>query len=377
MSQQATEVALAQLENADKADFDATVEDIAAQCDVSEDTAAAYIYQMEEVEHKWTAGGDHIIQPATAGGEQSVLQGFDGDAGELKMEPGEETGKRFKHLPVLEDVGHPLVPDETPYFSRRLEGHKTDLQVFTYDLAADEQPGVQHLLLTGLPGVGKNQAIKKICAETNRAMIRIPVGGGIRYEDLVGHYTPTKDGDLEWTDGILTTAARYGFFVVLDEVDMMTGDVSSPLHQITEDDPELVIRQTGEVIDPHPQFRVAATRNPNFAGSSPMNRAFQSRFSEHTVDYLNASAEAKVLANEVDGVDEDDVRPIVDYAGDLRERYPQEIDLVVTTRDLKRVAGYMAGDMFDVKGALRKVLLPRADPDTDRGPLADEIDTRF
>lgn len=385
MSQEAINTVLDEIESQenDKVDFDRMVETIAQNQGVQENTAAAYIYQAEELEHKWTQDGDHIVREAVVSsgdGRQSVLlEHDDGDVGLLKMEAGDATEDRFEHLPVLEDVGHPLVPDECSYYRRRIQGKKTDIQVFTYDLARDRQPGLQHLLLKGLPGVGKNQAIKHICAKTNRPLVRIPVGGGIRYEDLVGHYSPTKDGELEWVDGILTTAVRYGYMVVLDEVDMMSGDISSPLHQITEDadSQELVIRQTGEVVKPHPEFRVAATRNPGFAGAKEMNDAFADRFSEHEVGFLNEEAEVKVLTNEVDGLSDTEIRPVVQYAGELRDRYPTELDLIVTTRALKRIGGYMAGDMFDAKDALKKVLLPRADPDTDRDPLADEIDMKF
>lgn len=368
----------------DELPFDPTVEDIADRFNVKEKTAASYIYEATDLEHKWDGEGNHIIRKRqngvrNGGGTQaSVVRGV-GQTGTLKMEAGEPTGKTFEGLGKLRDNDHPLIPEKTSYYRRRMEGHKSDVQIIARDLATDTPDGVQHVLLTGLPGVGKNQAIKHICAETNRPMVRIPVGGGIRYEDLIGHYSPTEAGGLEWTDGILTTAARYGYTVVLDEINMMSGDVSSPLHQVTEDQDsqELVIRQTGEVITPHPEFRVVATRNPNFAGAKRMNRAFLSRFSEHEMGYLSEEAEINVLTGQVDGLTADDIRPVVEYANELRDRYPQELDLIVTTRDLKRIGGYIADNFFDTKSAIRKVLLPRADPDTDRDPLRDEIDMKF
>lgn len=386
MSKEAVQLVKDEIGDEGQGDFDMLVGKIKNEFGVKEKTAASYIYEAEELEHQWSPdGSSHIVKtvdPAdqtTTTGSSNVLEGFDGKAAELKMEAGEPSGQKYEYLEVLKDNGHPLVPDSTDYYRRRLEGHKSDIQVFTYDLSADTPAGTQNLLLTGLPGVGKNQAIKHICAETNRPFVRIPVGGGIRYEDLVGHYTPTAEGDLEWTDGILTTAVRYGFMVVLDEVNMMTGDVSSPLHQVTEsgENRELVIRQTGEVIEPHPEFKVVATRNPNFAGANQMNRAFLSRFSEHELDFLNKDAEVRVLTSQVPGLEEDEIEPVVEYANELRSRYPQEIGSIVTTRDLKRVGGYIAGGLFDTKTALRKVLLPRMDPDTDRDPVSDEIDMKF
>lgn len=386
MSKQAVEMVKDRIEESTdgEVDFEEMVEELSEALDVKDKTAASYIYEARDLTHEWSADGtEHIVKEATAGGTSSrtgsVLQADPEGPGAFKMEPGEPTGHKFEYLSKLRSVDHPLIPDKASYFRRRLEGHKSDIQVFTYDMARDTPGGVQHVLLTGLPGVGKNQAFKHIAAETNRPMIRIPVGGGIRYEDLVGHYTPTPEGGLEWTDGLLTTAVRYGYMVILDEVDMMTGDVSSPLHQITEDQDsqELVIRQTGEVVEPHPEFRVVATRNPNFAGSAEMNQAFLDRFVEHEVSFLKKDAEVNVLTGAIDGLEEEDIEPVVDYANELRGRYPQELDLIVTTRKLKRIGAYIAGDLFDTKSAVRKVLLPAADPDTDRGPLEDEIDMRF
>lgn len=365
-------------------DFDETVELLAEELGVAEKTAASYIYDAVELTHEWSAdGNEHLVREArpSDANKNTVLQQYSGDP--LKMESGGPNGETFEHLEVLTDNGHPLVPDETTYYRRRLEGHKTDVQVVTYDLSRDSPGGRQNVLLTGLPGVGKNQLAEHIAAKTNWPTVRIPVGGGIRYEDLVGHYEPVPDGEggfsLEWTDGILTTAVRNGFLVVLDEINMMTGDVSSPLHQITEDDDSrhLTIRQTGEVIEPHPNFGVVATRNPNFAGANEMNRAFLSRFVEHEVGFLDKSAEVRVLTNDVEGLEEDDIEPVVEYANEVRDRYPQELDLIVTTRDLKRIGGYVAGGLFDTKHAIRKVILPRADPETDRGALEDEIDLEF
>lgn len=383
MSQQANELVKQRIEDAenDEVDFDDMVELLVDELEVADKTAASYIYDSSELEHVWD-GDDHLVREMSAersGGGQSVLTTFDEDGpGTIKMEPGTGTGKKYEELEILNDVGHPLVPDEPTYFRRRIEGHKSDVQLLTRDLSHDTPKGVKNVLLEGRPGVGKNAMAKDVCANTNRPHIRIPVGSGIRYEDLVGHYTPTPDGGLEWKDGMLTTAVRYGYVVVFDEIDMATGDITSPLHQITEEpgDRELVVRQTGEVIEPHPEFRVIATKNDGLAGAKQMNAAFRDRFSEMEVPYLTEEAEVNVLTNAVDGLTEDEIRPVIQYANDLRGRYPQELSTPVTTRMILSVADYIADGFLDTKAALRKDWLPKFDQQ-DSAALEDEIDMRF
>lgn len=380
MSKEAVELVENQLNGeSDELDFERAVEMIKQEQGVKEKTAASYIYEAKGLTHEWTPEGEHIVKEATAQQieQQTLVDTFDGEAAELEMEPGEPTGDKYESLDKLENVGHPLVPDSSGYYRRRIEGHKTDVQLIARDLASDSPAGEKNVLLKGLPGVGKNALIKDICANTNRPMVRIPIGGGVRYEDLVGHYTPTPDGGLEWKDGILTAAVRYGWVVVLDEINMMNGDVSSPLHQITEspDDRELIVRQTGEVIKPHPQFRVTATMNPNFAGSKQMNKAFASRFEHTTIPYLSEKSEIKVVTQEVDGLDKGDIESVVDFASDLRDRYPQEFSTPVTTREIVKIGDYLADGFMDTKAAIRKVLLPMVSEE-DKDALTDEIDMR-
>lgn len=349
-------------------DFDSVVSDITDEFGVEQETASAHIYRSGAVDHEWD-GDDHYVVPESSEG---------GLNGEHHRAPGDSTDAAYERLTVLEDVAHPLVPDpDGAYFQRRLAGHKTDVQCVSYSMSADTPKGISYPLLIGMPGVGKNRMLRDIAANTNRPLIRIPCDESIRYEDVVGHYAPTEDGGFEWSDGLLTTAMRIGALVVLDEVNMMEGDVSAAIHQATESDPQLVIRETGEVVDPHDEYRVAATMNPTgFAGTVEMNKAFEDRFDPFEIPHLPTDAEKQVVLQNVPEMEdyEDELDDLLTFANACRERYPQMLTTPVTTRKVMTMCDYLADGFLDLEAAIEKVILPLVDEEEKNAAL-DALDT--
>lgn len=254
-------------------------------------------------------------------------------AAELTMPVGDRTGDYFGQnddgkggLAVLEDVGHPLTPEvEHSYLRREQAGGTTDIENIT---AFMEDPDAATLLV-GETGTGKDFAIKYICARTNRPMIRVNFGVGVRYEDLVGGFEPRTaeasevfpeikryaeeydvsveeainiyglSSQFEFVPGVLYMAVKHGWVFVADEINAAGGEATMPLHGVTEDSDsrELVVRQTGEVIKPHPEFRFVGTMNPpTYAGTKPLNDAFRTRFWPVRMDYLPPEGEGQLMA---------------------------------------------------------------------------------
>ena len=110
--------------------------------------------------------------------------------------------------------------------------------------------------------------------------------------EYVGRYAPLPDGTIGWLDGALTGAVRRGEWILLDELNLAPPDVLEALNRLLDDNRELRLPETGEVITPHANFRLFATQNPascatsgaQYGGRKPLSRAFRDRFVEIHVD---------------------------------------------------------------------------------------------
>ncbi len=394
MSQKSEKVLEDLLQSDDDIDFETARETLSAQLNVAQKTAGSYIYTSSLADVKKTANGQRLLTQTDDGndtddaGESSNTEDTDDtdksddgddvsqtaiDAVDAERSPGQQSGSKFEFLTKLNDSDHPLIPDVSSYYRRQIAGRKTDVQVVTHALSSDTAAGVQDIILTGLPGVGKNRMVEYIASETNRPLVRIPCSRDIRYEDVVGHYSPDGNGGFEWEDGLLTMAMRYGWIVVLDEINMMPGDISSAVHQVTEDadSRKLVIRQTGEVVKPDDRFRVVATKNPlGHAGTKRMNEAFKSRFAHIEIPHLPPQAEKRVVMSQTDGLDESDesdIEKAIEVVNEFRDEYKDgSMTLAISTRELLKVADFISDDFLNLETAFEMVvgsMLPEEDQD--------------
>ena len=138
----------------------------------------------------------------------------------------------------------------------------------------------KHLLLEGPKGAGKTTAVYKAAQETNNPLVSIQFTGHTGVDTLLGKWL-LKDGKTYWQDGLFTTACRYGYWVVLDEINMALPEVTAALHSALDDRRVLILdEKDGEVINIHPNTRIFAAINPSedYAGTKEMNAALIDRF---------------------------------------------------------------------------------------------------
>lgn len=62
--------------------------------------------------------------------------------------------------------------------------------------------------------------------------------------------------------GVLIDAMRKGYWIVLDELNLAPTDVLEALNRLLDDNRELFVAETQEVIKAHPRFMLFATQNP-------------------------------------------------------------------------------------------------------------------
>ena len=139
------------------------------------------------------------------------------------------------------------------------------------------------VLIQGPTSSGKTSAIEFLAGQTGHRFIRINNHEHTDIQEYLGTYvTDPKTGNLVYQEGLLVTAVRQGHWIVLDELNLAPTDVLEALNRLLDDNHELVIPETQEVITPHPNFILFATQNPPglYAGRKVLSRAFRNRFLE-------------------------------------------------------------------------------------------------
>jgi midasin len=139
------------------------------------------------------------------------------------------------------------------------------------------------ILIEGPTSSGKTSAIEYLARLTGHRFVRINNHEHTDIQEYIGSYaTNPNDGQLVFQDGLLVRALRNGEWIVLDELNLAPSDVLEALNRLLDDNRELLIPETGEVIKPHPNFVLFATQNPSglYAGRKILSRAFRNRFLE-------------------------------------------------------------------------------------------------
>ncbi|CAL1712480.1 unnamed protein product [Somion occarium] len=139
------------------------------------------------------------------------------------------------------------------------------------------------VLIEGPTSSGKTSSIEYLARRTGHRFIRINNHEHTDIQEYIGTYVsdPTT-GKLVFKDGLLVRALRQGDWIVLDELNLAPTDVLEALNRLLDDNRELVIPETQEVVKPHPHFMLFATQNPPglYAGRKILSRAFRNRFLE-------------------------------------------------------------------------------------------------
>jgi midasin len=151
------------------------------------------------------------------------------------------------------------------------------------------------VLIEGPTSSGKTSSIEYLARRTGHRFIRINNHEHTDIQEYLGSYVsdPTT-GKLVFKDGLLVRALRNGDWIVLDELNLAPTDVLEALNRLLDDNRELVIPETQEVVRPHPHFMLFATQNPPglYAGRKVLSRAFRNRFLEvHFEDVPQAELE--------------------------------------------------------------------------------------
>lgn len=138
------------------------------------------------------------------------------------------------------------------------------------------------ILLQGPTSSGKTSMVEHLAKRTGHTFVRINNHEHTDLQEYLGSYVSNSEGNLVFQEGILVEAVRKGYWLVLDELNLAPTDVLEALNRLLDDNRELLIPETQEVVKPHPSFVLFATQNPAglYGGRKHLSRAFRNRFLE-------------------------------------------------------------------------------------------------
>ena len=144
------------------------------------------------------------------------------------------------------------------------------------------------ILLQGPTSSGKTSMIEYLANISGNKFLRVNNHEHTDIQEYLGSYTSSADGKLQYQDGVLVRALREGSWIVLDELNLAPTDVLEALNRLLDDNKELFIPETQEIIRPHENFMLFATQNPPgiYGGRKVLSRAFRNRFVELHFDEI-------------------------------------------------------------------------------------------
>ncbi|KAA8650735.1 AAA family ATPase midasin [Aspergillus tanneri] len=147
------------------------------------------------------------------------------------------------------------------------------------------------VLLQGPTSAGKTSMIEYLAKVSGNKFVRINNHEHTDLQEYLGSYVSDEDGTLRYQEGIMVEALRNGYWIVLDELNLAPSDVLEALNRLLDDNRELFIPETQEVVLPHPNFMLFATQNPAglYGGRKVLSRAFRNRFLELHFDDIPES----------------------------------------------------------------------------------------
>lgn len=166
------------------------------------------------------------------------------------------------------DVSHYII---TPFVEKNM-----------LNLVRASSSGRFPVLVQGPTSSGKTSMIKYLADLTGHKMVRINNHEHTDLQEYLGTYVTDDTGKLTFKEGILVEALKKGYWIVLDELNLAPTDVLEALNRLLDDNRELLIPETQEIVHPHPDFMLFATQNPPglYGGRKILSRAFRNRFLE-------------------------------------------------------------------------------------------------
>ncbi|EFL9857815.1 AAA domain-containing protein [Escherichia coli] len=206
-------------------------------------------------------------------------------------------------------------------------------------------------------GSGKTSGITEIAGRLNWPVQQITAHGRMELTDLIGHHAlvaekPGQPPVMKFMYGPLAVAMREGHLLLINEVDLADPAELAGLNDVLEGRPLVIAQNGGEIIKPHPMFRVVVTGNSTGSGDASglyqgvmmQNLAAMDRYRFTKVGYADEEAELSILGRATPKLPENVRKGMVRIANQVRKLFLGEngedgqISVTMSTRTLVRWA---------------------------------------
>lgn len=240
------------------------------------------------------------------------------------------------------------------------------------------------VLIQGPTSAGKTSMIEYLAEYSGNKFVRINNHEHTDLQEYLGAYISGSDGKLKFQEGLLVQAMRQGHWIVLDELNLAPTDILEALNRLLDDNRELLIPETQEIVRPHENFMLFATQNPPglYGGRKVLSRAFRNRFLELHYDDIPEDELEFILQKRSINTAPSDCRRIVSVYKELSRlrqtsRVFEQKDSFATLRDLFRWALRDAETREDIANNGFMLLAERVRNDEERLAVKEVIETVF
>lgn len=240
------------------------------------------------------------------------------------------------------------------------------------------------ILIQGPTSAGKTSMIEYLANFTGNKFVRINNHEHTDLQEYLGTYVSGADGKLRFQEGLLVQAMRQGHWIVLDELNLAPTDVLEALNRLLDDNRELLIPETQEVVKPHENFILFATQNPPglYGGRKVLSRAFRNRFLELHFDDIPEDELEYILQQRSRNTSPPDCRRIVNVYKELSRlrqtsRLFEQKDSFATLRDLFRWALRKADTREEIAAHGFMLLAERVRNEEERNAVKEVIEKVF
>ena len=161
-------------------------------------------------------------------------------------------------------------------------------------------------LLEGETATSKTSIIQFLAHLIQQPVTRINLNGQTDTGELIGRYVPndSENSNVQWVweNGEIIKAMKYGWWVILDEVNLAEPQILERLNSLLEKTPTLKATETSPAIEyggssgelVHPSFRIFATMNPaEYSGRIALSPAYKDRWTGYS--YVPLASEMDIL----------------------------------------------------------------------------------